>query len=70
MKGFRNCVVALLLGVSAPILIWVGAGSALYQSRKRAKLLEKALPAPTCAIDADCPLGYVCVNGRCVPEGA
>lgn len=21
---------------------------------------------PTCAIDADCPLGYKCVNGKCV----
>ena len=41
-------------------IIWVGAGSALYQSRK------KALPK-TCAFDADCGPGFVCINGRCIP---
>ena len=28
----------------------------------RAKLAEKL-----CAIDADCPPGYVCQEGRCIP---
>ena len=70
MKRLRNCLVALLFGISAPVLIWVGAGSALYQSRKRAKMLEKALPNLACAINADCPPGYVCINGRCVLEKA
>ncbi len=70
MKRLRNCLVALLFGISAPVLIWVGAGSALYQSRKRAKMREKALPHLACAIDADCPPSYVCVDGRCVLEKA
>jgi Cys-rich repeat protein len=24
---------------------------------------------PQCTVDSDCPSGYVCVNGECVPEG-
>ena len=27
-------------------------------------------PPPACEIDDDCPAGYVCKNGECVPEGA
>jgi len=25
-------------------------------------------PPPACKTDADCPPGYVCINGVCVPE--
>ncbi len=67
MNALRNCILALLLGCSVPLLIWVGAGSALYQWRKQSKLLKRALPDLVCSIDADCPSGYVCFNGRCVP---
>ena len=27
------------------------------------------LPTPACVTDDDCPIGYVCENGVCVPEG-
>lgn len=67
MKRLRNCIVALLLGCSTPVLIWVGAGVALYQRRKEANLLKQALPNLACSIDADCPPGFVCLNGQCVP---
>ena len=70
MKRLRNCILALLLGCSAPLLIWVGAGSAMYESRKRAKLLKRALPNLVCSIDTDCPQGFICINGHCVPEKA
>lgn len=30
-------------------------------------LTRKEVPAAECAVDADCPEGYVCVNGVCVP---
>ena len=70
MKRLRNCILALLVGCSTPLLIWVGAGSALYQGCKRAKLLKKALPNQVCSINADCPPSYVCVDGYCVPEKA
>jgi Cys-rich repeat protein len=26
-------------------------------------------PPPECSVDADCPEGYICQNGVCVPEG-
>ncbi len=61
MKRLRNCGLALLLGCCTPLLIWVGAGSALYQSRKQ------ILKNIACAIDADCPPGFVCAGGSCVP---
>ena len=60
MKRLRNCVLALLMGCCAPILIWVGVGVALYQRRK------EAFTKLVCSIDADCPPGYVCVGGHCV----
>jgi len=25
-------------------------------------------PPPECTVDADCPEGYICVNGKCVPK--
>ena len=60
MKRFRNCILALLVGCSMPLVIWLGAGSALYQKRKQANL--------ACSVDSDCPAGFVCDQGRCVPE--
>jgi len=68
MKIFRNICTALFLGCSAPILVWVGAGAALYQSRKTANLLKRALPERACSIDSDCPPGFACVSGRCMPQ--
>ena len=67
MRRLRNCTIVLLLGCCAPLLIWVGAGAALYQWRKEANLLKQALPDSVCSIDTDCPSGYVCLAGRCVP---
>ena len=61
MKLLRNAMIALVLGSLAPLLILVGAGSALYQRRR-----DRLSPG-TCSMDADCPVGFVCVNGRCVP---
>ena len=68
MKRLRDCILALLLGCCTPLLIWVGAGVALYQRRKEVNLLKQALPNLVCSIDAECPSGYVCLHGRCVPE--
>ncbi len=68
MKRLRNCILALLLGCSMPLVIWVGAGSALYQRRKQASLLGRVLLNLVCSIDSDCPAGFVCAQGRCVPE--
>jgi len=66
MRKLRNCTIALLLGLCAPVLVWVGAGYALYESRKQTSLVKRALPDLTCRIDFDCPSGFVCVAGHCV----
>lgn len=70
MRKLRNCFIALLFGCSAPALIWVGAGAALYQWRKEANLLKRAVADSLCRMDNDCPLGFVCISGRCVPARA
>ena len=66
MRRVRNCVLAILLGFCVPFLIWIGAGVALYINRKEARM-KKALGNLTCRIDSDCPPGYECINGRCIP---
>jgi Cys-rich repeat protein len=48
----------------------IGGISAAIRERRALKLLEKSPSSQSCAIDSDCPSGYVCINGRCVPEGA
>ena len=68
MRRFRNCILALLLGLCAPLLIWAGAFSALSQKRRESKRLEEAIPYLSCSASADCPPGFVCVEGRCIPE--
>ena len=67
MRRLRNCITALLLGCCAPGLIWVGGGSVLYQSLKQRKLLKRAIPDLVCSLNVDCPTGFVCVSGHCVP---
>lgn len=70
-------IVAIVSGglvVLFPIaFIWyicIGGICVTIASKKRAKLLKKAPTNLTCSINADCPRGYVCVNGRCVPAGS
>ena len=40
------------------------------EMRKRASNRDKATAPLVCAIDADCPPGYVCSNGSCIPQSA
>ncbi len=67
MRNLRNCLVALLLGCSAPVLVWVGAGVSLYQRRKEVSPLKQVFQDFACHIDTDCPPGFTCMGGRCVP---
>ncbi len=70
MKCLGKCCVALVFACCTPLLIWVGAGAAFYQSRKSLKSSEKFNETRGCSIDSDCPQGYVCLNGMCVPSNA
>lgn len=56
----------LLLPLAFTYYLQVGG---LYQAIRRAKMAKmKKVPSElVCSTDADCPPGYVCVNGKCVP---
>jgi len=41
----------------------------LNATKKKGRFAEGA-PAGTCSADADCPPGYSCENGSCVPQGS
>lgn len=68
MRHLRNSCIALFLACCVPLLIWAGACSALYQRKREINLLKRALPDLSCHIDTDCPPGFMCIAGRCVPE--
>lgn len=40
---------------------------AFFQPWKHKARIEKSIAELACSVDADCPPGYVCVSGRCVP---
>ncbi len=67
MKGIARSVLALVIGCSAPLLIWVAAGNAFYYNWRQPNLLRKTRPDLACSTDMDCPRGFVCMGGRCVP---
>jgi hypothetical protein len=72
--GKRGAVLglALLAGLAVPLLILAAVVQGvryLYLEWRsiRAGLLAGNL---SCSLDTDCPPGYVCYGGRCVPNGA
>jgi hypothetical protein len=62
--------VAGALGVclTFPVLIWVAVGvhvrHLIVERSFRARLSSSAL---ICRLDSDCPQGYRCIDGRCIP---
>ncbi len=69
MRHSGKCFIALLFALCIPVLIWIGAGSALYsvyRGKKKQRLAEM-IQNLTCSIDTDCPPGMICISGRCVP---
>jgi len=73
MLGQALVAIAILtLAALFPVaLIWYINSGGIYAAitrRKRVKLLEKALPNLTCSINADCPPGFACLEGRCVAQ--
>lgn len=70
MKKTGAVILALLAAVMAPLLIWVAAIINLWQAfaQWRIARAQFAFSYLACRIDADCPSGYVCTDGRCVPK--
>ena len=63
---------ALLIGLSVPLLVWAAAIFCLRQIYKEWWSIRGWLRAGkfTCGLDTDCPPGYVCIDGRCMPDTA
>jgi hypothetical protein len=72
MEG--GTILALAIGsliILSPVaFIWyinVGGVLTAIKSRRVAKQFEKTPSNLTCSVDTDCPPGYVCLDGQCVP---
>ncbi|MBI4284774.1 MAG: hypothetical protein HY670_02600 [Chloroflexi bacterium] len=63
LKRLGYPLMFLLVGSLMPLSIWVAAGSALVRQQREARRARRL----ACLIDADCPAGYACVNGHCIP---
>ena len=61
-----TAIVALFLGVLVMlvpvVLIWYIIGGGIYHS-----LRDKSIGKLICSIDTDCPSGYLCFDGKCMP---
>ena len=60
--------VAILLGINIPLLIWVAIITFFRQMYVEWRAFRAGLLA--CSLNTDCPPGYQCVQGRCLPVAA
>ena len=51
MKRLRNCTLALLIGLCAPVLIWIGLAIALYQKRIAYQVVSTQLGLPMSVVE-------------------
>ena len=60
---------AVLAGFAAPLLIWAAVVNGLGQLYQEWRVIRAGLLAGklACSLDTDCPPGYVCGGGRCIP---
>ena len=66
MRRLRNVLIALFISLCTPILIWFAFGAAMA-GRSKIRRLE-AISPKTCSTDAQCPPGFICISGKCVPR--
>jgi len=60
---------AMLAGISLPLLIWVAIIIVFRQMYLEWRAIRAGLLAGnlTCSLTADCPPGYQCLQGKCLP---
>lgn len=67
MKPIAYVPLFLIAAVSMPVLVWVALAVVIRELSLRWR--ESRLPSAfVCRLDTDCPPGYVCLAGRCVPQ--
>ena len=61
---------AVLAGISVPLLIWVAVIIALRQIFVEWRVTRAGLLAGNlaCSTNIDCPPSYECMGGRCLPK--
>jgi hypothetical protein len=64
MTGIATALGALVALFPLAFVTYINTGS-LYKSWKRSAARYTDL---ACSLDSDCPGGYVCVNGKCLPQ--
>ena len=74
MEGLSLVILALaaaLVLFPVAFIVYVNAGGSYramrYSLGARKTDREEETSRLSCRIDADCPSGYVCINGRCMP---
>ncbi len=62
-------LLTLLIGISLPLLIWIAVVIGFWQLFTEWRVLRGGLLAGNlaCSINTDCPSGYQCIGGKCLP---
>ena len=75
MEGMSSIILAVLLALAVvplAFILYVVVGGSYramqYFLRPRKANGKKKNRSSLCLVDADCPPGYICVNGRCVAQ--
>ncbi len=68
-KKVGTALLVVLGSIFAPLLVWVAFCIAIWQVFVEWRTLRSHLLSGNlaCSINTDCPPGYVCVGGRCMP---
>ncbi len=63
-------LLALLAGISMPLLVWIAGIVALRQVIAEWRAVRPRLLSGNilCGLGSECPPGYDCINGRCLPR--
>ena len=69
VKQGRNVLLAVLCSLLLPLILLAALGLAVHRIFIEWQYIRKRLLSGgvTCGINNDCPPGYECVGGRCIP---